>query len=84
MLVLEISQIIYNFVVSFAIIVVTILISIIACDLIKFIKSTKNLLKSIAEESCEIHDKINKFLEGIFRAPFVAKFFKRRNKKNNN
>lgn len=45
--VLEISQIIFNIVISFAVVVVTVLVSVIAYDIIKLKKSIKEFLENI-------------------------------------
>jgi len=75
MSILETSQIIFNFVISFAVIIVTILISVIAYDIIKFCKSIKKFTDDVNKESSELYNKINNFLEGIFNLSFISKFF---------
>jgi len=65
MTILEISQIIFNLVTSLAVIVIAILISLVAYDVIKFSRSVK---------------KFNKFLENIFSLSFISKFFKKKKK----
>jgi len=80
MSVLEISQIIFNFVVSFAVIVITALISVIAYDIIKFGKSVKKFMDGLNKESSELYEKINKFAENIFNLSFITKFFKKKKK----
>ena len=81
MSVLEVSQIIFNLVISITVIVLATLVGVIFYELIKFIKSAKKLVKDISEESAEIHAKINKFLESIFRVSFFSNFFKKKAKK---
>ena len=81
MSVLEVSQIIFNFVISIAVIITATLIGVIFYEVIKFIESAKKLVKDISEESAEIHEKINKFLESIFRVTFFSKLFKKKSKK---
>ena len=81
MSVLEVSQIIFNLVISIAVIITATLIGVIFYEAIKFIESAKKLVKDISEESAEIHEKINKFLESIFRVTFFSKFFKKKSKK---
>ena len=78
---LETSQIIFNSVVSLAVIVMAVFVSIIFYELIKFIKSAKKLVNDISKESAEIHDKINKFFESIFKVSFFSKFLNKKNKK---
>ena len=78
---LEISQIIFNFVMSFAVIVVTVLISVIAYDIIKFSKSIKKFVDGVNRESSELYGKINKFLESLFNLSFITKFFKKKKSK---
>jgi hypothetical protein len=80
MTILEISQIIFNLVISLAAIVVATLISVIAYDIIKFSKSVKKFMDGVNKESSELYDKINKFLESIFNLSFVSKFFKKKKK----
>jgi hypothetical protein len=80
MSILEISQIIFNLVISFAVIVITVLFGIIAYDTIKFSKSVKKFVDDIDKESSELYNKINKFLESIFTLSFVSKFFKKKKK----
>jgi len=78
MSVLEVSQILFNFVISFAVIVVTILVSVIAYDTIKFNKLIKKFLNDLNEESGELYEKINNFLESILKLSFISKFFNRK------
>ena len=80
MSVLEISQIIFNFVISLAVILVTVFVSVIAYDIIKFSKSVKKFMDGVNKESSELYEKINKFLENIFNLSFISKFFKRKKK----
>jgi len=80
MTILIISQIIFNIVISLAVVVVAILISVIAYDIIKFMKSVKKLSDDINRESGEVYNKINKFLEGILTLSFVSKLFKKKKK----
>jgi len=80
MTILIISQIIFNIVISLAVVVVAILISVIAYDIIKFMKSVKKLSDDINRESVEVYSKINKFLEGILTLSFVSKLFKKKKK----
>lgn len=80
MSILEISQIIFNLVISFAVVVTTILISVIAYDIIKFSRSVKKFMDGVNKESSEIYEKINKFLESISNLSFISKFFKRKKK----
>jgi hypothetical protein len=83
MSILETSQTIFNLVISLVAIVVTILISVIAYDVIKFIKSIKKFTRAVNKESAEIYEKINKFLESILNLSFIYKrFFKKKNKIN--
>ena len=77
---LEISQIIFNLVISIAVIVVAVLISIIAFDVIKFTKSIKKFMDGVNKESVEVYSKINNFLEGISNLSFISKFFKKKKK----
>lgn len=74
---LEFSQITFNLIASLAIVVVTILVSVIAYDAIKFINATKKFLDNVSKESSQLYGKINNFLEGIFNLSFVSRFFKK-------
>ena len=80
MTILILSQIIFNFVISLAVIVITALISVIAYDIIKFSKSIKKFMDGVNKESSELYGKINKFLENIFNLSFISKFFKKKKK----
>lgn len=80
MTVLEISQIIFNLVISFAVIIITVFLSIIAYDTIKFIKSFKLFLNNLNKESSELYNKINAFLENIFSLSFISKLLKKKKK----
>jgi hypothetical protein len=80
MSVLEISQIIFNLVISLAAIVIATLISVIAYDIIKFSKSVKKFMDGVDKESSELYEKINKFLESISNLSFISKFFKKKKK----
>ena len=77
---LEISQIVFNLIISLAVVLITALITVIAYDIVKFIKCIKIFLNNIDKESSELYEKINKFLEGIFNLSFVSKFFKKKKK----
>jgi len=77
---LEISQIIFNLVISFAVIIVAALVSVIAYDIIKFIKSIKVFLNGVNKESAELYNKVNNFLESILKLSFVSQFFKKKKK----
>jgi len=81
MAILELSQIIFNLVISFAVVIVAILISIIAFDVIKFTRSVKNFMEGVNKESAELYQKINKFLENVFSLSFISKFLNKDNKK---
>jgi len=81
MSILEISQIIFNFVISLAVILITAFICVVAYDIIKFSKSVKKFVDNVNKESSELYEKINKFLENIFNLSFVSKFFKKKKSK---
>ena len=81
MTILEISQIIFNLIISLAVIVVTALFTLIAYEIIKFIKVIKQFLADVDRESTEIYEKINKIMESIMTMSFISKFFKKKNKK---
>jgi type II secretory pathway component PulC len=80
MTILILSQIIFNLVISLAVIVITALISVIAYDIIKFSKSIKKFMDGVNKESSELYEKINKFLENIFNLSFISKFLKKKKK----
>jgi len=77
---LEVSQILFNFVMSFAVIIITVLISVIAFDIIKFSESVKQFMDGLNKESSELYEKINKFVENIFNLSFISRFFKKKKK----
>jgi hypothetical protein len=81
MTLLIISQIIFNLVISLAVIVVTVLVSVIAYDVIRFSKSVERFFDGITKESAEVYGKINKFLESLFNLSFISKFFKKKKSK---
>ena len=80
MSILETSQIIFNLVISLAVVVVAILVSIIAFDIIKFTRGIKNFVEGVNKESSEIYEKMNKILENIANLSFISKFFKKKKK----
>ncbi len=80
MSILETSQIIFNLIISLAVILITTLVVVIAYDIIKISKSFKNLIESISKGSSEIYEKINQFLENIFKLSFLSKFFNKKKK----
>ena len=75
---LEISQIIFNFIASFAVVIITVLVSVIAYDTIKFTKAIKKFFTGLNKESEEIYGKLNNFLEKMLSLAFVSKFFKKK------
>ena len=81
---LEISQIIFNLIISLAVIVITAFVSLIAYDIVKFLKATKLLINEIEKESSEIYKKIDKFLVSIMTMSFISRFFKKKAKKTDN
>ena len=81
MTILVISQIIFNLVMSTAVIIIAALISIIAYDIIKFTKAVKKLVDGVNKESEELYIKINNFLETIFNLSIVSKLFNKKNGK---
>ena len=81
MTILILSQIIFNLVISIAVIVVAALISIIAFETIKFIRGIKNFVEGVNKESAELYEKSNKFLENISNLSFISKFFKKKKSK---
>jgi len=81
MTILILSQIIFNLVISIAVIVVAALISIIAFETIKFIRGIKNFVEGVNKESAELYEKANKFLENISNLSFISKFFKKKKSK---
>ena len=83
MTILEFSQIIFNLVISVAVIVVTVLFGVIAYDIIQFSKVAKKFFNDVSKESSELYEKINKFLESIFSLSFISKIFNKKNNKIN-
>lgn len=80
MSVLEISQTILNFVISITAVIILVFFSILALDVIKFIKVFKRFLNNANKESVELYKRINGFLEGIFNLSFISRFFKKKKK----
>ena len=78
---LEFSQILFNFVISFAVIIITILISVIATDIINLLAAVKKFTDNVSKGSAEIYEKINDFLENIFKFSFLTKIIKGMKKK---
>ena len=81
MSILELSQIIFNLITSFAVVVITVLISVIAYDIIKFTRATKKFVEKVNKESSEVYNKINNFLETIFNLSIISKLFNKKNGK---
>ena len=81
MTILILSQIIFNLVISLAVIVVAVLVSIIAYDTIKFTRGIKKFIEGVNKESSELYEKMNKFLENISNLSFISKFFKKKKSK---
>jgi len=81
MTLLETSQIIFNLVISVAVILVATLVSIIAYEVIKFIKAVKKLSENIKRESSELYEKVNGFLENFSKLAFISRFFNKKEKK---
>ncbi|MBX4200561.1 hypothetical protein KW786_00345 [Candidatus Parcubacteria bacterium] len=80
--ILEIAQIIFYFTVSFAVIVVGVLVTIIAVQVIWFIVATKRLVNGLHKESVEVYRKVDRFLQSMASLAFFSKFFpKGRSKK---
>ena len=67
-------------VVSLAVVVITVFASIIAYDVVTSIKATKKFLNNLNRESAQLYEKINNFLEGIFKLSFLSQFFKKKKK----
>lgn len=81
MTILETSQIIFNLVISLAVVTVAVLISVIAYDLIRFIKAVKKFAEGVNKESAELYEKLNNFLETMTKMSFISKFFNHKKKK---
>ena len=80
MSILETSQVIFNLIVSLAVVLVIVLISIITYDVVKLSKSFKELMDNLHKESSGIYERINKFLDGLFNLSFITKFFNKKSK----
>ncbi len=78
--ILEISEIIFNFTVSIAILAVSVLVAIIALEVIYSIRRTKKFVKGIKEESTQLYRKLDVFLAGFAAMPFIAKIFTKKKK----
>ena len=81
MTLLETSQIIFNLVASIAIVVVSLLICIIAFDIIKFFKNIKKVFNDVTEKSNELYGRIDDFLANIAALPFLSRLFKKKKSK---
>lgn len=81
MTILEISQVIFNFVISAVAIVIAISIGLIAYDTVRLAKSIKKFTDSIGKGSSELYDKISKLFESIFNvSSFVSRLLKKKKK----
>ena len=80
MSILETSQVIFNLIVSLAVVLIIVLISIITYDVVKLSKSFKELMDNLHKESSDIYGRINKFLDNLFNLSFISKLFNRKNK----
>lgn len=78
---LETSQIIFDLVVSVAVIVITVFISVIAYEIIEAIAATRNLLRDIEKGSSELYKKIDAFLGSLFAMKFISQLFNKKKKK---
>ncbi len=79
--ILTLSQIIFNFTATLAILIVGVLIGIIAFEILQSIRATKKLARDIQQQSAHLYRKIDSFLVGIASLSFMSKIFKK-NKKN--
>ena len=80
MTILILSQIIFNFVGSLAIIIISILIGIIAFDIIKFSKSIKVFFNNLNQKSNELYKNLDNFFASIFTLPFISQLFGKKKK----
>jgi len=80
MTILEESQIIFNLVMSIAAIIAAVTMGIATYKIIKCANAIKKFFNNVGKESSELYEKIEKFLEKIFRLSFLAKFFKKNKK----
>ncbi len=78
--ILELSEIIFNFTVSIAIVAVSVLVAMIAIEILYSIRRTKKFVKDIKEESVELYRRVDIFLAGFAAMPFIAKIFKKNKK----
>ncbi|KKP42966.1 MAG: hypothetical protein UR46_C0021G0007 [Parcubacteria group bacterium GW2011_GWA1_33_6] len=79
---LEISQIVFNLTVSFAIIIITALFGIIAYDIIRLIKGIKKFSNDLNQESTKLYKNLNNFLEGISKLSFISWLLRKKDGKN--
>jgi len=80
MTILILSQIIFNLVGSIAIIVISILIGIIAFDIIKFSRSIKEFFTNLNQKSNELYRNLDNFFASIFTLPFISQLFGKKKK----
>lgn len=59
------SQIIFNIIASFAIILVSVFVFLIAYDIVKAIKSIKNFLDNVKEKSAKFYEHLDGFMSLI-------------------
>ncbi len=82
MTLLEFSQIFFDLVGGLAVIIITVFISVIAYNIIRFFRVTKEVVQGISRESSELYHKIDSFLEKAMALKFITNFFtKKSNKK---
>ena len=83
MTLLEFSQILLNFLLSFAIILFCGIFIVLGVAITRFINVVKKTLDELKRESGEIYSKINNFFENIAKLSFISNWFKFKKKSNN-
>jgi len=78
---LVVSQIIFNFVATLAILVVGVLFGVVAYELIKVVKSIQKFFQSIHEKSAQIHQRFEEMVATASVLPFISRLFKKKKSK---
>jgi hypothetical protein len=77
---LEISQIILNFVLSIAVLLLIIIMGVALYFKLKFIRMVKRFFEDLSRESAQLHQRLDNFLNLLAKIPFLAGMLKQNKK----
>jgi len=78
---LEFSQILFNLVISGAVIVIAVLTGIIAIEVIKFIGLLKSFFTQLQQKSEQLYEDIDSFIMNLAALPFLSRLFRKKRSK---